>query len=65
MKTKIIKITIIVHPWTKPSVAARMIYINKTCFNGIYRINGNDDFNVPYGTDKQISFDRNELWDVM
>lgn len=45
--------------------AARLVYINKHCFNGLYRVNSKGLFNVPFnGKKKGKSFDKENIMEM-
>ena len=45
-------------------LAALFVFINKHCFNGLYRVNGKGLFNVPYNGSRRSSVDESVIWEI-
>ena len=47
-----------------PLRVAQFIYLNRTCWNGLHRVNRKGDFNVPFGNNSRVVFDADHLLEI-
>jgi DNA adenine methylase len=45
--------------------SARMIYLNKSCYNGLYRVNKKGEFNTPFGSyENPVVYEENNIYEI-
>jgi len=48
-------------PTNPTDIAIRFLYLNRTCWNGLYRVNKKGKFNVPIGTKTSVLLDTDDF----